>query len=149
MNMRCLLVLGAGLLLAADAPKTDGFKKDEAIKKDKDGMQGTWSVIGVVSDGKEAPSDKLIGAKVVITGNKISGQAIRLGKGNECTFRIDPTQKIKAIDLIHSDGTEMPGIYYLNDKKLRICITAPKTPRPNKLESDKGTGWNLIILYKD
>ncbi|MBL8799928.1 MAG: TIGR03067 domain-containing protein [Planctomycetia bacterium] len=143
MKLRCLLVLGVGLLLAA------GPSKDEAIKKDKDEMQGTWSVIGVTSDGKEMSSDLLLGAKVIFKGDRAEGKVIRLSKNNECGFKIDPTQKLKTIDFVHADGTVTPGIYELRTNKIKICNSSPKAARPTSLEAAKGSGWTQIILYRD
>lgn len=143
MKLRCLLVLGVGLLLAA-APS-----KDEEIKKDKDDMQGTWSVLSVVSDGKEFPVEMLSGAKVVFKGDRAEGKVIRLGKGNECGFKIDPTQKVKTIDFVHSDGAVTPGIYEVKGNKIKICNSSPKAARPTAFEAAKGSGLTLIVLFRD
>jgi uncharacterized protein (TIGR03067 family) len=143
MKTRCLLVLGVGLLLAA------GPTKDEAIKKDKDEMQGTWSVVTVVSDGKEMAADMLLGAKVIFKGDRAEGKVIRLSKGNECGFKIDPTQKLKAIDFVHADGAVTPGVYELKGNKIKICNSSPKATRPTSLDAAKGSGWTQIVLYRD
>jgi uncharacterized protein (TIGR03067 family) len=126
-----------------------GAAKDAAIKKDKEALQGTWSVITVTTDGKDVDVTKLVGAKVIFEGDKAMGKVIRLGKGNECQFRIDPTVKPKAIDFIHSDGTVTPGIYLLDENKLKICNNTPKSPRPKAFESKTGTDTVLINLRRD
>ena len=126
-----------------------GAAKDAAIKKDKDAMQGTWSVLKIISDGKTLDVEKLVGAKLVFQGDKATGKAIRLGKGNEAGFKIDPTVTPKAIDFVHEDGTVIPGIYLIDDKKLRICNNGPKSGRPKEFESKPGSGTVLIYLYRD
>ena len=141
MRMAYLLVLGLGL-------SQGGAAKDAAIKKDKDAMQGTWSVVAVTSEGKDAESSKLIGAQVIFKDDKVRGKGIRLGKDNECGYKIDPTSKIKAIDFIDQDGTVVPGIYQLDGTKLNICTTAPKSPRPGSFEPKRGSGLVLIKLRK-
>jgi uncharacterized protein (TIGR03067 family) len=138
-----MLVLGAGLLQSAAA------KKDEAIKKDKDALQGTWSVITVTSDGKVADVTKLVGAKVIFKDDMASGKGIRLSRGNECPYKLDPTVHPKQIDFIHSDGATTPGIYLLDGDKLKVCNTGPKTARPKKFESKEDSGHVLIILRRD
>lgn len=143
MRTAYLLLLGLGML------QTTAATKDAAIKKDKDGMQGTWSVVSVTSDGKDADVTKLLNAKVIFQGDKVTGKVIRLGKDNETAFKIDPTTKVKSIDFLHADGAATPGIYDLNENKLKICSNQPKAPRPTTFESKTGSGNILIILCRD
>lgn len=126
-----------------------GAEKDAAIKKDKEALQGTWSVIEVVSDGKIADVTKLVNAKVIFEGDKVSGKVIRLGKGNETAYRLDPLAKPKAIDFIHEDGVASPGIYWIEENKLKICNNQPKSGRPTTFESKAKSGTVLIILRRD
>lgn len=126
-----------------------GAAKDAAIKKDKDSLQGAWSVITVTTDGKDADVTKLVGAKVIFEGDKAIGKVIRLGKDNETGYRLDPTVKPKAIDFVHPDGTTTPGIYLLEDNKLKICNNPPKSSRPKTFETKGGSGTVLIILRRD
>ena len=126
-----------------------GAAKDAAIKKDKDALQGTWSVITVATDGKEVDVTKLVGAKVIFEGDKAQGKVIKLGKGNDCGFKLDPTVTPKTIDFVHEDGTVMPGIYLLDENKLKICNSSPKSARPKTFESKTGSGTVLIILRRD
>jgi len=143
MRTAFMLILGLGLMQASAATK------DAAIKKDKDDLQGTWSVISVTSDGKVTDVVKLLNAKVIFQGDKVSGKVIRLGKDNETPYRLDPTQKVKAIDFVHSDGAATPAIYDLNENKLKICSNQPKAPRPTTFVSKQGSGNVLIILRRD
>jgi uncharacterized protein (TIGR03067 family) len=86
---------------------------------------------------------------VIIQGDKAIGKGIRLGKANETAFKIDPTVTPKAIDLVHEDGTVIPGIYWIEENKLRICNNLPKAGRPKDLDSKPGSGAVLIWLYRD
>ena len=137
------------VLLTLGIAQATGAAKDEMIKKDKDGMQGAWNVIEIYSDGIRADVTKLVGAKITIKGDKATGKGVRLGKDNETSFRLDPTQKPKAIDFIHQDGVITTGIYDLEGDKLKICNTIPKSPRPKDFEPKKGAGLILIILRRD
>jgi uncharacterized protein (TIGR03067 family) len=143
--MKPLLLLVSALALA----QVTGAAKDAAIKKDKEALQGTWSIIQVVTEGKDADVTKLVGAKVIFEGDKAIGKVIRLGKGNETAYRLDPTVNPKAIDFVHSDGTVTPGIYFLDENKLKICNNAPKSTRPKTFESKPASGTILIILRRD
>ena len=137
------LVLSMGLLQTAAATK------DEAIKKDKDQLQGKWAIISVVSDGKRADVTKMVGAMIIFKDNKAIGKGVRLTRGNEAPFKLDPTQKPKIIDFIHDDGAVTPGIYELDGDKLKICNNTPKFPRPKTFESKEGSGQVLIILRRE
>ena len=143
MRTAYLLVLGLGMM------QTTAATKEAAVKKDKDALQGTWSVISVTTDGKDADVTKLLNAKVIFQGDKVTGKVIRLGKDNETPFKIDPTLKMKAIDFLHGDGAATPGIYDLNENKLKICSNQPKAPRHTTFDSKQGSGNVLIILRRD
>lgn len=140
---RWMLLLAVGLLMAAQP------SRDEAIFKDKEQLQGTWSVVSVVINGKELEVEKLAGAKIIIKGDVATGKVIRLGKDSECTFKIDPTQKVKHFDFIHTDGTVLPGVYSVTSTKLKICFGPPNAPRPSALEAPKGSNLTLISLHRD
>lgn len=143
MKLLFLLVPAVALL------QVNGAAKDAAIKKDKEALQGTWTVLKVTSEGKDVDVTKLVGARVIFEGDKAMGKVIRLGKGNETGYRLDPTVNPKAIDFVHSDGTVTPGIYLLADNKLKICNNAPKSARPTAFESKPASGTVLIILYRE
>jgi uncharacterized protein (TIGR03067 family) len=138
-----LLVLGVSLV------QVTGAARDEAIKKDKDGLQGTWSVISVTLSGKVEDVTKLVNAKVTFKGDTATGKVIRFGKGQETGYKIDPTVKPKIIDFVHQDGAATPGIYELVENKLKICNNSPGKPRPKKFESKTDSGDVLIILRRD
>lgn len=138
-----LLVLSASLLQASAATK------DEAIKKDKDQLQGNWTIISVVSDGKTADVTKLVGAKIIFKDDKAIGKGVRLTRGNEAPFKLDPTLKPKTIDFVHDDGVITPGIYELDGDKLKICNNTPKFPRPKTFASKEGSGQVLITLRRE
>ncbi len=125
-----------------------GAAKDAAIKKDKDGLQGTWTVLSITSDGKQMDVEKLVGARVIFQGDKVTGKGIRLGKGNDTAYKIDPTVTPKTIDFVHDDGTVIPGIYDLKENKLKICNNGPKSGRPKDFESKSNSGTVLITLYR-
>jgi uncharacterized protein (TIGR03067 family) len=126
-----------------------GATKDAAIKKDKDGLQGSWIVLSVTSDGKKMDVEKLVNARVIFQGDKVAGKGIRLGKGNETAYKIDPTVTPKTIDFVHEDGTVIPGIYEIRENKVKICNNGPKAGRPKDFESKANSGTVLIELYRD
>lgn len=142
--MKLLYLLVPSLCLM----QVTGAARDAAIKKDKDGLQGTWTVLTITSDGKKMDVEKLVGSRIIFEGDKVTGKNIRLGKGNETAYKIDPTVNPKTIDFVHEDGTVIPGIYLLNENKLKICNNPPKSGRPKDFESKANTGTILITLYR-
>jgi uncharacterized protein (TIGR03067 family) len=136
------------LLLVVGFVQLSGAERDAAIKKDKDGLQGTWSVISVTQDGKVVDVTKLVNAKVIFKGDTATGKLIKLGQG-DTSFKIDPTVKPKTIDFTHQDGAVSPGIYLLEGDKLKFCNNSPKYPRPKDFECKTGSGHVLIVLRRD
>src|SRR4051812_41681296 len=58
MRTHAPIVMMVGMLIAADAPKDDLHK-----------LQGTWSLVSAVRDGKDVPDDEVNRATLVIQGN--------------------------------------------------------------------------------
>ena len=86
-----MMVLTAGLLIAAGGPQ------DDAAKKELKTFQGTWVLVSAVTDGK-TPSDEK-GIKLIITGIKYSlTQESSAVIGHRGTFSLDPAKKPKATD---------------------------------------------------
>jgi uncharacterized protein (TIGR03067 family) len=141
-----LLFVGVGLLSAADSAE------EEAIKKDRREMQGTWKVASYELDGNQPiPEEQLRNVKATLDANgkitvEVDGSAVL-----EATTKIDPTKKPKTIDITFTDG-ELKGqtglgIYELKDDTFRYCRAAPGKDRPIEFSSKAGSGHTLI-LYK-
>jgi hypothetical protein len=144
MNLRiglagCVL-LGAVLLAAADE------KKDKAADK----LQGIWTVVSFVADGKENPKAK--DDTVSFDGEKL---VIKHKDGShEATYKLDPAQKPKTIDITPSDGPNkdkvMKGIYSIDGDDLKVCWTEdPDKDRPKEFESKEGSGLRLATLKRE
>jgi uncharacterized protein (TIGR03067 family) len=130
MIARALLVLAVGLLPADDAPK------DDAVKKEKEKLKGTWK-------GGEGKRE----AVIVITDDSMTvtfkrGDKDRVYKG---TYKLDPTQKPKALDFLVNEGPdEHKGktslqIYELDGDKLKWCANEPgKEGRPKEFAAQGG-----------
>src|SRR5262245_10270879 len=136
------LLLFAGSVLAADAPK-----KEAAIKKELEAIQGKWIIASADRDGKPDPNFK--DAQVTIKGN----QATRKFKGGmaQATFTLDPTAKLKAIDAAYTEGPDkgktLQGIYAIEKETWKLCYAAAGKPRPTEFSSKPGSG-QLLLVFK-
>src|SRR5262245_10764905 len=137
MKPRLLLVLIAGILLAADAGKDDLEK-----------MQGDWNAIAFIRDGMKYPDDDANALFRTVKGNDytISRFEKTVGKG---TFKIDATRKPKTIDLVPANAKPILGIYEFDGDKLRMCYSVPGGERPKAFESKMGQTQTLVVWERE
>jgi uncharacterized protein (TIGR03067 family) len=143
MRVHTILVLAAGLLLAADAPK------DDATKKDVEKFQGTWTAAEVVINGMDLPEDQLKELKLTIDGNKRTlkvGDAVR----TKSTFKLDPSKSPKHIDITIEEGPQKgtyPGIYEITADTQKLCLALEGGGRPKEFSSKADSG-HLYQVFK-
>lgn len=144
MRRHLLMVLAAGLLLAADAPKDDGAKKE--LKA----FTGTWQAVSVERDGKEAPKEEVAKMKLIVKGNRYTfhsgGQTI------SGTHRLDPAKDPKQIDAMRSKGPDagetLKGIYTLEGDTFKVCFAAAGKDRPTEFSTTSGGGHRLLVMKR-
>src|SRR5436305_459325 len=107
----CVLVLG--LLVAADDAK------DEAAKKERKKLEGSWKVTGFEHNGNRLNVNEWT---LVLKGDKYT-----LTYGNqteEGSFKIDPSKKPKTVELMptsgESQGKTRRGIYELEGNSAKL-----------------------------
>lgn len=135
-------LLTAVLVVAAPA---------EDKKKDEETIQGTWTVVSWEKIGKKTPDDELKALKVTI---KDGTMTVDGGKKKEKhTYKLDPSQKPKAIDLTNTGVEEKEttlAIYELDGDTLKVCW-GEKDPdhRTTKFASDADSGQTMIVLKRE
>jgi uncharacterized protein (TIGR03067 family) len=140
------VLVAAGLLLAADAPR------DEAAKKDLERMQGDWAADSYVQDGVEVPRDDAQSLFRTVKGNGYTVFRFNkaIGKG---TFTLDATKRPRAIDARPAAGKgEAPpilGIYELDGDTLKLCFAMPGKERPAAFTSRPGSGHVLTVWRRE
>jgi uncharacterized protein (TIGR03067 family) len=144
MRSRWLLVLSVGLMSGAD----DGrLVSSDAVK-----LHGTWTVVelqaGCVFHVK-FPHKDFPEWEVVCRGDLVELRA-RFANQPEVrlvySYRLDPTQRPKAIDLINLSGVH-PGVYELDGNRLRVTYNWPGMDRPQNLD-DENTMTRIVLQRK-
>ena len=156
MTSHAPLILWVGCLLAADPPP------DDAIRKERRSLGGTWVVESIVRDPKERGEGEGKGQKVVIIGEKVVVKAPGEDKPiGGLILKIDPTREPKTLDLwvdetplkSRKDTFKEPpvlAIYELSGDTLRICwAPLEKRERPTEFASKAGTGHGLVVLRRE
>lgn len=135
-----VFVLSAGLVSAQDD-----------AKKELDKLKGTYSVVSIDDPmAGKAPDDLVKSMKITIAGDKLTMKAGE--RTIEVTFKIDPTQKPAAIDIVRkrNDKEEIAkGIYSLEGDTLKICASDPGLERPKEFKTDAATKAGIMTLKKD
>ncbi len=145
MRLHILLVLFAGLLLAADAPKADATKKDMEL------FQGAWSLVAIEQNGEKVPDDKLTNVRLLIEGNKrILKERDRLV--TRSTFRLDASKNPRWIDVTVQAGGELTGktlhgIYEIDGDTQKICFSLQADERPRDFTARQDSG-RLLQVFK-
>ena len=96
-------------------------------KKDTDLIQGTWSIVSFERAGETKPDEDIKKVKVVFDGNTI---AVKAGEKDEkATFKLDPDNKPKTIDITPEKDKMVAGIYELKGDEAEVVLrpTGPGT----------------------
>jgi uncharacterized protein (TIGR03067 family) len=144
MKTRALMILAAGLFLAADDPK-----KDDA-KKDLDALQGKWTCVSGEVGGKPTAEEDTKGVEFTVKDDtytvKKPGDPEEKG-----TIKLDPTKKPKAIDFKILEGNDkgksQSGVYELEGDTLKLCLALPGKERPKELSTKEGS-MSFLIVFK-
>jgi uncharacterized protein (TIGR03067 family) len=147
-----LLVIG--LLLASTATlATVDDAKDEAIKKDRKQIAGTWRIVALEVNGNKAME---VDARKLTVVNGSDGTWSLYSEGKEVskgTSTIDPTQKPKTIDFTPTEGGGKGdlylGIYELGKDTRKLCFAPPGKDRPTEFTSTPGSEHILVTFERE
>lgn len=148
---RCGVVVGLLLGLTFLANADDA--KQEAIKKDRQRIEGTWRIVALEINGNTAAEED---ARKLVVVNGPGDVWKLLSEGNEVargTNSLDPTTKPKAIDFTITEGggkgSVHLGIYELTEKSRKLCFAPAGKPRPTEFSSPSGSELILVTFARE
>ncbi|HTF89991.1 MAG TPA: TIGR03067 domain-containing protein [Planctomycetota bacterium] len=111
-------------------------------------LQGEWSALRIVIDGKSLPASFLKGGKRVMVGPRTTvtfGPQVIL----DALTRVDASSEILNVDYLHvggpTPGAVQRAIARRSADELELCMAAAGAPRPTELRSTRGSGWTLSV----
>jgi len=113
---------------------------DDAVKKDLKEFQGKWTAtFAQAVNGKEMSAEELKETSLVVKGNKFTLKSRDTNLEGE--FKIDPTKKIKTIDVYLGEDKTKPtvkGIYEIKGDTRRSCFADVDKERPTEFRKEAG-----------
>jgi uncharacterized protein (TIGR03067 family) len=122
--------------------------EDSATKKDLEGIQGTWSLVSAMEDGRSLAGDKVKETTVIIKDDTFRfPQLAEDATSKAGTFKLDATKKPKQIDTVSTEKEAMLGIYELEGYGYKVCFAPVGKPRPSEFTSQSGSG-NILQVWE-
>ena len=147
-----LLVVGA-LLTAIATIASAGDFKDEAIKKDRKQIQGTWRITALEINGNKSADEDARKLSVVNGSDGTWSLFSEDGGVWKGTSTIDPTKTPKTIDFTPTEGDDKGvqrlGIYELGENTRRLCFAPPEKERPTEFSSPPGSKIILVTFERE
>ncbi len=150
MKPHSLLILAAGLLLAADQPSQDAPKQSNPLEGT------TWSVVAMQFKGKKVPNEVFANTRLRFTADRIV--TLKGNKIDQTTpYKLHPRLQPKCIDLFLAKRGKKPfvgrGIYALDGDTLRLCApdsNAKQTKeRPKEFVTKPESDLILFVLKRE
>src|SRR5262249_34011226 len=153
MRRYALLIVAAGLLVAADAPKEKEKDKEEAVKKELKKLDGTWKVTGGKENGKALQEDFVKALELIIKDGTYSFRAndVELEQGK---LKPDLSKKPKQLDIEITAGNDKDktqvGIYELDGDTFKLCVARPgEKERPKEFDAKEDSNHTLFELKRE
>src|SRR2546426_575371 len=111
---------------------------EEDVKKELKRFQGKWEAVAAQGFDGKAPTD----VELQLTTLEVDGDKFTMKTGSltvSGTFAVDPTKKVKTIDIYFGDNKDNPmrGIYEISGDTRKSCFALPGKDRPDKLRKEK------------
>lgn len=123
-----------------------GFPAVRAADEDAKKLEGTYTLVELIADGKPSPKAKDV-ESAVIQGDTITIKIAGKTKAESAKFRLDPSKEPAHIDLTpdRGKGKQLPGIYKTEetDKGLVLTMAFGGNERPKDFE---GKGDDATVM---
>jgi uncharacterized protein (TIGR03067 family) len=137
-------VVAASSVLVLRASDSDRAAKE----KDKVKLQGSWTTISIIDEGREEPKEAVKGLKLTIKGDKYI--YVMGGRSFAAAYKIDPAKTPKEMDVTFEEGPQkgktMLSIYSLDGDDLKIC---GGDKRPTEFTSQPNSQVVLFVFKRD
>ena len=136
-----LMALAVGLLAGADGA-------EDAVKKEKQRLEGEWSMVSGEIDRQPLPAEYVKGARRIARGGEttvlIGGRLFMKAR-----YTVDPGKNPRTIDYVMTGGptrgkTQL-GIYELDGDTVKFCFASPGKERPQDFTTKEGSGRTLSV----
>ena len=126
--------------------------EDDALKKALAQLQGEWSMVSGVADGRPMPEEMLKQMKRICKGDEtttlMGGQLYFKAK-----ITIDPSKSPKTIDYEMTEGftkgKRQLGIYEVDGDSFKSCFGKPGAERPTDFASKPGDGRTSSVWKRE
>lgn len=112
--------------------------------KDLDALQGTWSLVSAMQDGKTLAADKVKQTTIVFQGDTFRfPELAEYATSRAGTIKLEATKTPKQMDATSTEGELMRGIYELRGDQYKVCFAPAGKARPTDFTSKAGSGYIL------
>ena len=128
-------------------------EKEDSIKRDRQRIEGTWTVVALETNGNKAGDEDARKLKVVIGADgswslNVDGREVAQGTSN-----LDPIKSPKVIDfmtIVGDDaGKQSLGIYEVGETSLKFCVAPSGRERPGDFASLPGSDVLFLTLERE
>jgi uncharacterized protein (TIGR03067 family) len=152
-------VLWVGCACCLPALLAEDAKPQKDAKDDSKRLQGSWKVVALETDGKEAPPEELKGMRWSFKGSELqiadSGEKSDEKSGGKSSVKLDSSKTPKYIDLVVADGPQkgktMQGIFKFEKDRLVVCLRGledAKQGRPKEFMTEADSALGMITLER-
>lgn len=128
-------------------------EKEDSIKRDRQRIEGTWTVVALETNGNKAGDDDARKLKVVIGADgswslNVDGREVAQGISS-----LNPTKSPKIIDFMtvvgDDAGKQSLGIYEIRETSLTFCVAPSGKERPGDFASQPGSDALFLTLERE
>ena len=147
--MRCCMFAIVFLAIAAGDAYCE--PPDDDIQQQAKQLEGTWTFSSAIDDGNKVPAERIRGAKMVFTKDKLV-MVTPDGTKAELDYKLYGGNSPRWFDLINK-GQADPGIYQIEKDILTICIATryegKDVVRPSDFKSTGDNPTNILTLVRE